>query len=71
MALGQHLFAADDILAGRLVKPFDLSLPLEAAYYLVTPKGAEERPATALFRQWLEAEAERYKALIRTSGRPC
>ena len=67
VALGQWLFAADDIAAGRLVRPFDLSLPLEAAYYLVVPQTAKEDPAAETFRQWIVDEAAQYKALIGTS----
>ncbi len=70
VALGQYLFAADDIAAGRLVKPFALSLPLESAYYLVAPKSVVVGSATARFRQWLETEALRYKTLIGPDAAP-
>ncbi len=67
LALGQWLFAADDMAAGRLVKPFALSLPLESAYFLVVPPAAMEDPATAAFRRWVLSEATRYKAQIGVS----
>ena len=44
---------------GRPVKPFELTIPLEFAYYLVCPESAAERPKVAAFRQWIMAEAGR------------
>ncbi len=58
VALARSALAADDLAAGRLVKPFDISLPSEAAYYVVCPEAASERPKIAAFRAWLVAEAE-------------
>jgi LysR family glycine cleavage system transcriptional activator len=48
---------ADDLAAGRLVRPFELSLPAGFAYYLVYPPGALKRPNVKAFRDWLMAEA--------------
>ncbi|MCH7930192.1 MAG: hypothetical protein IIA01_06790, partial [Proteobacteria bacterium] len=45
--------------AGRLVKPFDISLPAEYAYYVVCPEATAERPKIAAFREWVLAEAAR------------
>ena len=42
--------------AGRLVKPFGMSLPATFAYYLVCPEATAERPKIAAFRDWLLAE---------------
>ena len=47
-----HLFA-DDIRAGRLVRPFDTTLDDGYGYYLIThPEGLSDT-AIALFRSWL------------------
>ena len=49
---------SDDLAAGRLVKPFTLSFPANAAYWLVAPSEAWDRPKIKSFREWLLAEAE-------------
>ena len=57
-ALGRRALVADDLAAGRLVRPFDLGLPLPFSHWLVYPLGAERRPKVRAFRDWLVAEAE-------------
>jgi DNA-binding transcriptional LysR family regulator len=47
-----HMFR-DDVAAGRLVQPFDLTLDDGYGYYLVTPPEALSDTAIALFRSWL------------------
>lgn len=59
VVLGLEPLAAADIAAGLLVRPFDLSLPLPYAYYVISPKASAEQPEIADFRAWLLAEAER------------
>ncbi len=54
--------AAEDLAAGRLVMPFDLKVPLESAYYLVSEEHAATRPAVAAFRDWLIAQAAKDSA---------
>ena len=58
VALGRRALVADDLAAGRLVRPFDLGLPLPFSHWLVYPPGAERRPKVRAFRDWLVAEAE-------------
>ncbi len=53
LALARSALAAADLAAGRLVRPFDVSLPAEFAYYIVCPPAHTEQPAIAAFRQWL------------------
>jgi len=57
VALARGVLAADELAAGRLVRPFTLSLPTEYAYYLVYPEASAEQPKIAAFRDWLLAEA--------------
>ncbi|HUR42773.1 MAG TPA: transcriptional regulator GcvA [Aestuariivirga sp.] len=58
VALGDSTLTADDLAAGRLVKPFELSLksPPQFAYYLITPLAAQN-PMINAFRDWIIAEA--------------
>ena len=53
IAIGRSALAANDLAAGRLVRPFDLTLPWRMDYYIVCPKGNETIPKIAAFRQWL------------------
>jgi len=57
VALARGVLAADELAAGRLVRPFTLSLPTEYAYYLVCPVNTAEQPKIAAFRDWLLDEA--------------
>ncbi len=56
IALGWRYLAADDIAAGRLVIPFELSLPLGSTFYLVYPKAYADRRKVMAFRKWLVHE---------------
>lgn len=56
VALARSVLAADALAAGRLVKPFDVTLPAEYAYYLVCPPANLNRPKVQAFRAWLFAE---------------
>lgn len=62
VALGILKLAASDLAAGRLVIPFQLSLPLHFAYYVLCAGVACDRPDVAVFRNWLLEEAERDEA---------
>ncbi len=57
VALARGVLAADELAAGRLVRPFTLSLPTEYAYYLVCPEATAGQPKIAAFRAWLLDEA--------------
>ena len=57
VALARSALVADELASGRLVKPFDISLPAEFAYYVVCPEDCAERPKIKAFRNWLLAEA--------------
>lgn len=57
VALARGALAAGDIAAGRLVRPFDIAIPTEYAYYVVCPKATRQHPKIAAFREWLLEEA--------------
>ena len=59
VVLGRNSLAAADIAAGRLIRPFDLSLSIAFGYYLVRPDVAVEPPKVAAFCEWVLAEAHR------------
>ncbi|MCA3248243.1 MAG: transcriptional regulator GcvA [Azospirillum sp.] len=58
VALGRAPLVADDLAAGRLVRPFDLAVPSGYGYYFVCPPRALERPKVAAFRAWVLAETK-------------
>ena len=57
VALARSVLAADEIASGRLVRPFDVDVPAEFAYYLAYPEESADRPAVAAFREWILEEA--------------
>jgi LysR family glycine cleavage system transcriptional activator len=57
VALARSVLVQDALAAGRLVKPFDITMPTEYAYYMVCPHENLERPKVKVFRQWLIEEA--------------
>ena len=65
VALGRSIMVADDLAAGRLVKPFALSLKAEFAYHLVCPPDHVGRPGKA-FRDWIFDEVARDAARAAT-----
>lgn len=59
VAIGHGPLVERDIKAGRLVAPFDVTLPVDAAYYLVAPPNALRRHKVKSFRDWLLAMANK------------
>ncbi|HRP10937.1 MAG TPA: transcriptional regulator GcvA [Terricaulis sp.] len=57
VALGRHWLAIDEVRAGRLCAPFNVSLRDDFSYWLVWQAGRNLTPETALFRDWLAARA--------------
>jgi LysR family glycine cleavage system transcriptional activator len=58
VAMGRTSYVQDDIAKGRLVVPFNIALPADAGFYLVSPEGTAEPPKLKAFRQWLIASAK-------------
>ena len=60
IALGDEALVADDLEAGRLVRPFALSIggPPTFAYFAIFPPGMMQNPLAASFIRWLHAVAE-------------
>lgn len=55
--LGRSVLVKDELAAGRLVKPFDISIASAYAYWIICPKADANRLKVKLFRDWLLAEA--------------
>ncbi|WP_223879087.1 transcriptional regulator GcvA [Chitinimonas arctica] len=56
IALARRSLVQDDLCAGRLLRLFELSLPYERSYWLVTPTPPPHRPVLQTFIDWLKAE---------------
>jgi LysR family glycine cleavage system transcriptional activator len=57
VALAKSQLAADDLKAGRLVQPFQISHPLDFAYYFVCPATKMALRKVEVFRTWLCEQA--------------
>ncbi|MFC1681912.1 transcriptional regulator GcvA [Pseudomonadota bacterium] len=60
VALARGALVQDDLDSGILVRPFELSLSVEFAYYLVCPEEVADQPKIAAFRDWIIKESSRY-----------
>jgi LysR family glycine cleavage system transcriptional activator len=61
VALGIEALAADDITDGHLIVPFDIRLPLDSAYHVVTLEEEADLPQVAAFRAWVLREAAQFR----------
>ena len=57
VALARTTLAAWDLVNGRLVRPFAVSLPISKTYWIVCPRPMATLPKIKIFREWLLAEA--------------
>lgn len=58
VAVGRTTYVEGDIAKGRLVIPFELALPADAGFYLVSPENKADTPKLAAFRKWLVASLQ-------------
>jgi LysR family transcriptional regulator, glycine cleavage system transcriptional activator len=58
VAMGRTSYVQDDIAKGRLVVPFNITLPADAGFYLVSREAATDPPKLKAFRDWLLASAK-------------
>jgi LysR family glycine cleavage system transcriptional activator len=57
VALVSHAAVIEDLRAGRLVRPFDVSVQSDLAYWLVCPHAHLRRAKVKVFCDWLIVEA--------------
>jgi LysR family glycine cleavage system transcriptional activator len=69
VALGRTDLIAEHLAAGRLVRPFDLDLDTDYAYYVVYPPKSLERPKVKAFRDFVLAEAAAERVPLARPGR--
>lgn len=59
LLLAHSILASDDLRCGRLVMPFDITIPARRAYHFVCPKSRENERKIRVFRDWLRDEVSR------------
>lgn len=69
VALAPFPFAAEDVRAGRLLKPFAIELVPSRSYYLVMRPGARNRPEIKAVADWLLAQAATERRAREASSR--
>ncbi len=57
VVLASDILIADDLAAGRLVRPFEQTVSMDFGYFVVCPKERANDTKVAAFRDWLLAEA--------------
>jgi LysR family glycine cleavage system transcriptional activator len=70
VALARTALAAWDLISGRLVRPFDLALPVSFAYWMVCPRATAALPKIVAFRAWLANEAAEDARRLAALARP-
>jgi LysR family glycine cleavage system transcriptional activator len=60
VVLGTFPFVADEVAAGRLLKPFEIELAPTRRYYILTRPGSRRRPEIEAVCDWLHKEARAY-----------
>ncbi len=61
IALVRHVVAMQEIMAGELVRLFDVTVRSPYSYYLVCAPHALQKPQVQAFRAWLLNEVEQFK----------
>jgi LysR family glycine cleavage system transcriptional activator len=70
VVLGRVVLAAGDVAAGRLVRPFKISLPLDVSYFLVRSSDGTPRHEVQCFREWLFSRMDRSPPARASQRRP-
>jgi LysR family glycine cleavage system transcriptional activator len=70
VALARGVIAEGDLLSGRLVRPFETSIPARYHYFLVYPAARAVRPEVRAFREFLLEELERSARQARRPRKP-
>jgi len=58
VAVGRTTYVEGDLAKGRLVVPFQIRLPADAGFYLVSPEASSDTPKLVAFREWLLASVQ-------------
>src|SRR3954469_1609241 len=53
VAVGRTTYVEGDLAKGRLVVPFDMRMPADAGFYLVSPEASSDSRKLKAFRDWL------------------
>jgi DNA-binding transcriptional LysR family regulator len=56
VALGKGITTIDDLMCGRLARPFEIDVGLRCEHHLVFPKATINHPSHVAVREWLKGE---------------
>jgi len=69
LAMGQLALLNEELARGELVRPFQLPVVRDSAYYLLRPKQRNDSPKDRLFRDWLLEQAAQTRTLLEQHAR--
>ncbi|MFV2033273.1 MAG: LysR substrate-binding domain-containing protein, partial [Gammaproteobacteria bacterium] len=61
VAMGSTTFVQDLLDSGRLIRPFDITLVNDSAYYIVCPAAHLKNPSVQAFKDWLMGLADEHE----------
>jgi len=61
VALAHDTIARDLLASGKLVRPFEFSIPMKESYYLIAPEGSQTHAAAKAFKEWLLREMSAFQ----------
>jgi len=57
--MARQPFVADDLKAGRLIRPFSLVVPEPGSWFIFLRRQVCQEPSVLVFREWIQSEIER------------
>ena len=69
LGLARHSLAHDDLIAGRLVRPFSAYVESPMSYFFLCRLDKQQAEPIARFRQWIERQVASFPSGIDTPGR--
>ena len=68
LGLVRHSLAHDDLVAGRLVRPFSAYVESPMSYYFLCRPDKLDAPPVTRFRQWIKQQVAAFPAQVHTAG---
>lgn len=62
IAMGDEFICRPHMQTGQLIRPFDISITSNRAYYMVISEARAENEAVEAFRAWIDGEMAKYEA---------
>lgn len=69
LVMAREAFAKKDLEQGRIVRPFNITVPEPGSWYLVYPKQQNIKPEIELFHRWLKQQVQEDDSLLKVINR--